>query len=351
MFRIALTAAVLLFAAMSLNAQPYEATRVVIDGVDAAQLRDAGRNQQVSVAVSLGNMAYEFSTNGKNALYAPMDSLGAFAARPRMVGNPFLWPWPNRLDWDGYYFEGKEYRLNTALDNVRRDNNQQPIHGLVGMSSLWEVVDLSVSADGARVTSRLEFSKFPELAQQFPFAHRVEMTYLLSGGRLSVTTKIENLSRAAMPVSLGYHPYFQVHDSPRDEWKIRIAAKDQWLLNDKLTPTAKTQPAGERFPNPLEFPLAGATLDDVFGGLIRDADGTARFSLIGREQRVNVYFGEGFDTSVIYAPTRGAFVCFEPMAGITNALNLQHRGDYDALQSVAAGETWTATYAIEPLGF
>lgn len=345
-------AAFLLFAlAMSLNAQSYRTTQTVIDGVSVVQLENPGGNERVSVAVSLGNLAYEFSVNGKNAFYAPMDSLGAYAERPRLAGNPFLWPWPNRLEWEGYYFEGKEYRLNMALGNVRPDGNKLPIHGLVTFSNYWEVIDSGADANGAWVTSRLEYSKHPELAQQFPFEHRVEMTYRLSSGRLSVTTKVFNLSDAAMPVSLGFHPYYQLHDSPRDDWKIRIAAKDQWLLNDKLTPTAETALTADQFKNPLEFPLAGSTFDHVFGGLIRDADGTARFSLIGKQERIDVFFDEKFDTSVIYAPTRGAFVCFEPMAGITNALNLQHQGKYNALQSIGAGETWEGTFAIQPSGF
>ena len=345
-------AAFLLFAlAMSLNAQSYRTTQTVIDGVSVVQLENPGGNERVSVAVSLGNLAYEFSVNDKNALYAPMDSLAAYAERPRLAGNPFLWPWPNRLEWEGYYFEGKEYRLNMALGNVRPDGNKQPIHGLVTFSNYWEVIDSGANANGAWVTSRLDYSKHPELAQQFPFEHRVEMTYRLSGGKLAVTTKIINLSAGAMPVSLGFHPYFQLHDSPRDDWKIRIAAKDQWILNDKLTPTTETALTATQFKNPLDFPLAGATFDHVFGGLIRDTDGTARFSLIGKQERIDVFFDDKFDTSVIYAPTRGAFVCFEPMAGITNALNLQHQGKYDALQSIQAGETWEGTYAIQPIGF
>lgn len=345
-------AAVLLFAlAMSLNAQSYRTTQTVIDGVSVVQLENPGGNERVSVAVSLGNLAYEFSVNGKNAFYAPMDSLGAYAERPRLAGNPFLWPWPNRLEWEGYYFEGKEYRLNMALGNVRPDGNKLPIHGLVTFSNYWEVIDSGADANGAWVTSRLDYSKHPELAQQFPFDHRVEMTYRLSGGKLAVTTKVVNLSDAAMPVTLGFHPYYQLHDSPRNEWKIRIAAKDQWLLNDKLTPTTETAPTANAFPNPLEFPLEGTSFDHVFGGLIRDADGTARFSVMGRHERIDIFFDEKFDTSVIYSPTRGSFVCFEPMAGITNALNLQHQGKYRALQSIQAGETWEGTYAIQPIGF
>lgn len=349
MFRFP-AASLLLALAMSLNAQ-YRTTQTIIDGVGVVRLESPNGNERVSIAVSLGNLAYEFSVNGKNVLYAPMESLGAYAERPRLAGNPFLWPWPNRLDWEGYYFDGREYRLNLALGNVRLDANNQPIHGLVTISPYWDVIDRGADADSAWVTSRLEFSKHPELAQQFPFEHQVEMTYRLAGGKLSVGAKVVNLSTVAMPVTMGFHPYFQLHDSPRDDWKIRIAAGDQWLLNDKSTPTAETRPTESQFPNPLEFPLAGTVLDDVFGGLIRDADGTARFSLMGKQERIDVFFGDKFDTAVIYAPTRGDFVCFEPMAGTTNALNLQHRGAYDALQSIAAGETWEAAFAIHPTGF
>lgn len=34
------------------------------------------------------------------------------------------------------------------------------------------------------------------------------------------------------------------------------------------------------------------------------------------------------------------FICFEPMAGITNALNLAHKGLYKDLESVPPGGTW-----------
>lgn len=350
MSRFALIA-LFLFATMSLDAQSYQSTRTQIDGIDVVQLKSGDGNESVSVAVNRGNLAYEFLVNGKNAFYAPMESLGAFGENPRLIGNPLLWPWPNRLDWDGYYFDGKEYRLNPALGNVRSDGNDQPIHGLVTFSPLWEVISLGADTDSAWVTSRLDYSQHPELAAQFPFAHRVEMTYKLAGGKLAVTTRVVNLSEAKMPVSIGFHPYFQLHDTPRDEWTIRIAAEDQWLLNEKLTPTTETQASSEQFPNPLNFPLVGRSIDHVFGELIRDRDGWARFSVAGGDERIDVYFDEKFDTSVIYSPQRRAFVCFEPMAGITNAMNLQHRGSYNALQSIESGETWEGTYSIHPVGF
>ena len=45
------------------------------------------------------------------------------------------------------------------------------------------------------------------------------------------------------------------------------------------------------------------------------------------------------------------FICFEPMAGITNALNLAHKGLYKDLQSVPPGGTWQESFWVKPTGF
>ena len=45
-----------------------------------------------------------------------------------------------------------------------------------------------------------------------------------------------------MPVALGYHPYFQLHDAPRDQWKVHLAAREQYVLSDVLIPTGECGP-------------------------------------------------------------------------------------------------------------
>ena len=92
----------------------------------------------------------------------------------------------------------------------------------------------------------------------------------------------------------------------------------------------------------------------MFGDLIREGGGLSRFSVEGTAQRIEVLYGEGFDTAVVYAPKRPdgeAFICFEPMAGITNAYNLAARGDYADLQTIEPGGEWSASFWIAPSGF
>jgi aldose 1-epimerase len=45
------------------------------------------------------------------------------------------------------------------------------------------------------------------------------------------------------------------------------------------------------------------------------------------------------------------FICFEPMAGISNALNLAQAGKYKELQYVQPGGTWQESFWIKPSGF
>lgn len=340
----------LLFALLppSMPAQPFSATQSSVDGVPVVRLEDAAGGARVSIAPTVGNIAYEYAVNGKNAFWWPFDSVADFAKAPKLSGNPLLWPWANRLDREGFFANGKFYALRPELGNVRRDGAKQPIHGLLLFSGAWKVTEIGADERSAWATSRIEHARHPDLAAQFPFAHTIEMTYRLRRGELEVETRVANESTETMPVSLGYHPYFQLHDAPRDDWRVRLAARSQWQLNDKLTPTGEKTPVSARFPESENLALQGVMLDDVFGDLIREAGGWARFSVTGKKEKIEVLYGPGFDTAVVYAPggEGRSFICFEPMAGITNAFNLAHAGKFAALQTIAPGGVWAATFAI-----
>ena len=62
-------------------------------------------------------------------------------------------------------------------------------------------------------------------------------------------------------------------------------------------------------------------------------------------------FGPRYRAAVIWAPKGRNFICFEPMAAITNALNLAHKGVYKDLQNVPPGGTWHESFIISTSGF
>jgi len=329
------------------TAANYTIEKKTVDSVEVYILRDLARATEVRVAPSVGNNSYEMTVKGKRVFWSPYQSVGQFAARPVHLGNPLLWPWANRIDGTAYFFNGKKYVLNTELGNVRPGPNNTPIHGLLTFWKEWTVKHATADAKSAVLTSRLEYWRYPSLMAQFPFAHNFEMTYRLRDGALEVETVIENLGVEAMPVSLGYHPYFQVNDAPRDEWQVHLPAKDKLALSNRLIPT------GERSANPYADPqgLQGVSLDDVLDTLVRDSDGQARFWVQGKQERVTVEYGPKYTVAVVYSPPGRGFVCFEPMTGPTNVFNAAQAGWYKGLQTVAPGEVWKESFRVVPSGF
>jgi aldose 1-epimerase len=337
---------VLFLTAMTCLAQTYSASKITDDSIEVVRLTDKTHETEVRIAPSVGNIAYQFNVKGKNIYWFPT-SISKFRDQKSLAGNPFLEPWANRLDQDAFYANGNKYLLNPELKNLRRDPNGRPIHGLLWIFPGWEVIRLHADDNGAEATSRLEFWRYPELMAQFPFAHAIEMTYRLAGGVLEVRTRIENQSKEPMPLAIGFHPYFQLHDSERDQWRVHVAARDHVEMSKALMPTGEFKPAG------LSDPVLLSTthLDDAFVNLIRDADGRARFRVEGKTQKLTVTYGPKYNTAIVYAPPEQPFICVEPMTGLTNAFNLAHAGLYNELQSIPPGAVWEESYWIEPSGF
>jgi aldose 1-epimerase len=341
-----------------MSAQQYSA----IQKGDVVELTDAKSQTSVSIVPSVGNIAFDMTVKGQKILRWPYASVEEFKAKPAMLGIPFMGPWANRLDEQAFYANGRRYPFDMELGNVR---GTIPIHGFLTTNSQWKVVEVKADGQSARVTSRLEFFRQPAWMKQFPFAHTIDMTYTLRDGVLEVATRIENLSAEPMPVSIGYHPYFQLTDSLRDEWTISVAAKTHWLLAQNKVPTGETQPIESLFPDPKAVALKDHDVDHVFGDLVRDGSGRAVMTVKGKSQQLDVLVGPLYRAMVVYAPKPAApggqnpgassanrnFVCFEPMAAITNAMNMAHKGTYKELQSIAPGGTWTERFWVRARGF
>ena len=363
-------------------AQPYEARR----NGDVVQLEDKASQTVVSIITSVGNMAFEMNVKGHNILRFPFASIEDYKSRPpSRHGIPLLAPWGNRLDEQAFYANGKRYAFDMTLGNI---TGAVPIHGFMSLTDQWQIVELKHDGTAAWLTSRLDAYKQPAWMRQWPFAHTIEMTYRLAGGVLEVRTKVVNMSAEPMPVALGYHPWLQLTDSPREEWTITVPARTRWLLNWQKVPTGETEPTDAFFTN-FKGALKDYNIDDVFTDLVRDAQGRVTATLKGRTQQVEVTQGPNYKAMIVYSPNplgtgRGSqipppnpnppavapatvqpappppppnplatpnFICIEPMAGITNALNLAHRGVYKELQSIPPGGTWQESFWIRARGF
>ena len=340
--------ALLLIVSVPSMAQNYKAEQRFDHGVPVVQLIDASNGVEVSIAPSIGNRAYEMKVHGKNILYFPVSDISQAQKTPGLNGIPFLAPWANRLGEQAFWANGKKYPFNMTLGNVR---GPIPIHGLLGASGLWQVTEVAADAQSARVTSKLEFWKYPDLMAQWPIAHEYEMTYRLAGGVLEVQITVTNLSAESMPISLGFHPYYRIPDVSRDEWTLHLPARKMIVADNHLVATGEFKP--NELPDPL--PLKTNNLDTGFTDLVRDTDGRAHIWIESGEKKVEAILGPKFTVALIYDPpappgqTRD-FACIEPMTAITNALNLNHEGKYPDLQSVPPGGKWAESFWIRASG-
>jgi aldose 1-epimerase len=330
-------------------------------------LEDAATETRVTIVPSVGDIAIEMKVKGHDLLRWPFASIDEFKAKPALSGVPFVGPWANRLDEQAFHANGKTYAFDMSLGNVR---GAIPIHGFLTTTDAWRVTDVGADGRSAWVTSRLEFFRNPMWMKQWPFAHTIEITHRVQAGVLEVRTTIANMSDEPMPVAIGFHPYFQLTDSTRDEWTVSVGARTHWLLLPNKVPSGETEPIQRLFDDPSAAPLRDYNLDDVFGDLVRDARGRATMSVAGRRQRIDVDLGPNYRAAVVWAPNpadtgrgsqrlagppnpvnRGDFVCLEPMAGITDALNLAARHLYSDLQSVPPRGVWAESFWIRPSGF
>jgi aldose 1-epimerase len=355
---------------------------------DIVQLRDTKTDTTVSVLTSVSN-AYEMVVKGQNLLRMTFATVDDFRARPGLNGIPLLAPFANRLDETAFYANGKKYNFDMELGNVR---GPIPIHGYLSGAKDWKMVEAKADGNAAWVTSQLDFYRNPQWMQQFPFAHTLTMTYRLQDGVLEVRTRIDNLSVDPMPVAIGFHPYFQLTDSTREDWTLSVGAKTHWLLAQNKIPTGETEPIEKMFPDRNAVALKNFDLDDVYSDLERDPQGRAVVSVKGKGQQLDVILGPNYKSIVLYSPNpanarggggggRGGanaptpapaptpaapsvpltgtnpnlpnrgFIAVEPMVGITDSMNLAHKGLYKELQTIPPGGKWEESFWLRPKGF
>lgn len=339
----------LLFLPLLAGAAPrYRAEKILDHGVEVIRLSDSARSVEIGVVPAVGNRVYEFKIKGKNILYFATD-VGQFKASGGKAFNgiPVLMPWANRMAGGGFWANNKWYVFNGKLGTVRLGPGDIAIHGMLTASPYWQVTAVKADGKSAYVTSRLSFWKYPDLMANWPFAQDYEITYRLADGTLEVSTTVTNLSTDPMPMSIGFHPYFNIPDVPRAETTVHIPARKHVETDAHLVATGEMTPAalGD------EISLRDRTFDDGFTDLVRDSDNKARAWVQGGGKKIEVIYGPKFQVAVVYAPPKQNYVCFEPMAAITNGVNLAHEGKYPELQVVAPGAKWQESFWVRGSGF
>jgi galactose mutarotase-like enzyme len=217
---------------------------------------------------------------------------------------------------------------------LKLDDNRLPIHGVLTASTRWTVGESEADDERARLVASLGFDT-PDLLPVFPFAHHVEMAVELGGGVLEVRTTVHATGSEPVPVAFGFHPYLQIPDVPRAQWRISFPVLRRLKHDARLIPTGDTEPI-----QPLRGAIGQRTWDDGFDRF----DGPARFEVRAGGRTLQVEFLSGYPIAQVFAPPHQEYVCVEPMTSPANAL----AGPDDVLTWVPPGERHSAAFRITP---
>jgi aldose 1-epimerase len=253
-------------------------------------------------------------------------------------GIPFLAPWANRMP-EGFHVDGKFYALRPNLGNLQTDAAGIPIHGLLTESDAWEITARNESS----FTARLQFWRYPAFMAQWPFAHEYEMTMRLAGGAIEISVTIRNMADVRMPVAVGFHPYLRIRGVPRKEWSVRVPAGLRVIHDERSLPTGEFADAGIPDPAPLD--------KFQFDGAYTALEERAQFRIEGGRRAIEMKFGPTWPVAIVWGPENEEFLCIEPMAAVTNGINLHHKRLWPKLQWIAPGGLWKGDFSIRGEGF
>jgi aldose 1-epimerase len=407
LLRLALAVTIIAALATPAAAQRYTARQ----NGDVVELADTTAQMNVSVVWSMSN-AWRIQVKGKD-LVRTSATLEEFMARPGYNGIPFLAPFANRLDETAFYANGQKYNFDLELGNVRGPIPQtgyvngtktwQLVEAKADQQSAWVTCRLDF------YKNPLFMAQFP-FAHTITMTYRVSNGAVEVHTKLdNLSTDPMPVVIGFHPIyelPEGNRNDWTVSLDAKTHW-IEIP---QRLPTGETQPIEKffgTDRTAIQLKN-------YALIDDVFTDLVRDANGRATMKLMYNGKELDAILGPKFKAVLAWStplapaggrggrgaagrggPARGAargqgapapqpssgpfpvdpadgvkvappavplpegapapatkgFIAFEPMVGITNALNLAQRGVYKELQSIPPGGSWEESFWITTKGY
>jgi galactose mutarotase-like enzyme len=304
-----------------------------LDGVEVIAISGG---IEATFAPSAGMVACSLRHRGEELL-GQRGGLRTYIREHSTMGIPLLYPWANRLSSARFEVAGREVVLDAdpLPRHLSRDPDGLPIHGLLSADEGWRVerIDSHDDGGGGVLVASLDFGERPDLLAAFPFPHLLRVEASVSGSKLTVTATVVANGGVAVPISFGFHPYFQLPGVDRSAWEIEVPVRRQLVLDELGLPT------GERVAADVEAgPLGERTFDDAFEA---PPDG-APFVLRGDGHTIAVSFESGYEYAQVFAPADDGVIAYEPMTAPTNAL--VHGGD--ELSLLDPGDEYEAVFSI-----
>ena len=199
-----------------------------------------------------------------------------------------LMPYSNRIAQATLHWQGQTHHL---LKNWPPDPHS--IHG-VGWERPWEV------ASHDATSAQLVYRHAGDAA--WPFAFEATQSFAISAARLSMTMGLRNLQDHAVPVGLGWHPFFVKRPGSR----VAFEAKGRWESGSDPLPTHRIPSEG------LQAPVKELTIDHCF-------DGWSGEVLLADDQ-LAIRITSNLRHLVVYTLPSRPDIAIEPVSHVNNAM-------------------------------
>ncbi len=226
--------------------------------------------------------------------------------------NAKLSPFAGRIKNGRYVHNNVSY--NVPLTFPEEGN---ACHGFV-FNKKFEVIKTEISDERALCSLKYDYNE--ELAG-YPFKYTLELSYILtSTDGLLCTTKVVNRSTSIMPLSDGWHHYFELGDEV-DSLKLRLELSDIIEVDAKNIPTGKRTPFRD-YVSPAV--IGSRQFNTCFA--VDGNRGKAATQLISEDRGITLRIWQEtgknkFNYLVIYTPPDRKSIAIEPMTSNVDSFN------------------------------
>ncbi|KIC94718.1 aldose 1-epimerase [Flavihumibacter solisilvae] len=290
----------------------FRITQQVSEGIRLLHLHDDEMQATVSIAPDQGAMLHAFEAPINGSTYNIINNYTDIGDIDRNLSLSYksskLSPFACRIRDARYSWEGKQYEFE------KKFIDGSAIHGLL--------FNKNFSEDGKQVTDFMASASFSyEYKAEdpgYPFHYRCRVTYtLLPGLTLQVQTSLQNKGEEKIPISDGWHPYFQLN-APVDDCFLQFPSGGMVEFDSHLVPTRQVLPF-DTFNEPKA--IGDTMLDNCF---LLDPEGgqpACVFSSPDRKARIEFTTDGQYPYLQLYIPGDRKSIAIENLSSAPDSFN------------------------------
>jgi len=273
-------------------------------------------------------------------------------------GGAFLVPYPNRIvgepSADGKsvitHWRGHTLALPANFPSKQPGGPVVAIHGLITKDKV-ENLATQTTADGETATGVIHAGDF---GGHWLSDTDLNLTIALTGDAVEATITAKNVGKEPEPMSIGWHPYFQIPSGHRAQARLHIPATMMAVANNysDVFPTGQLKPVKGTvydYSAPGGVALDDHFLDDSFAHFQRN-QGAIDVKLIDPESNYGLTISglsPEIRTVQAYAPKNTSFVAVEPQFNYVDPFGKQWKGMDTGMVTLRAGQSVTWKVRLE----